>query len=107
MVNHPEEEVRQLVKSYLNKEKEFILPASNHEDVRGHRIKMRAVPTSDDNLLEMALCELHHNTGVHVNWAHPDNKSHHSRKQLVSDNTKANKPIVKGLDDDQDYEIIN
>jgi hypothetical protein len=108
MVTHPDEQVRNSVRDYLNTERTFIVNGEDHENVVGNRVPMRMLPTADKHAMTMALCEMFHNTGVHVNWGHEDNDIKDITAVDEPDpNAGADKPIVKSLFDDEDYEIIN
>lgn len=107
MVTHPNAEVRNTVNHYLTNAKTFTMPASEH---RGSFMNIQAKPVDSTDFMNMALTEMYHTTGVHVNWGHEDNEEGKgsTHKVLQADtNSKADKPIVKSLLDDEDYTIIN
>lgn len=100
MVTHPDEIVRRGVRKYLNTKREFVVPGSKHV---GDRKVIEGVPNeSVDNML-MALTEMHHITGVHVNWGHKDT---YIEGVTPDPNAKADKPILKSIDGGT-FEIIN
>jgi len=96
LVNHPDDNVRRAVHQYLTTERNFTVPASNDPNVSGSRMTITGTPVHHISLLDMALNELHSETGVRVNWGHDDNKG----GSLSGD---ANKPISKSLGDGSHY----
>jgi hypothetical protein len=103
MVTHPNELVRNTVRHYLNNERTFIIAGSSNPDHKGHRIPIRANPNESDSHMKMALCEMFHNTGVHVNWGHEDN----DLTEQPDPNAQADKPILKSIDGEDIFEILN
>ena len=91
MVTHPDGRVRQRARDYLNKDRGFTV-VGNHNS----REIVYSKAVASHQFMDMALCEMFYNTGVHVDWNHADN-----------DFEGANKPILKSMDGDVDYEIIN
>lgn len=100
MITHPNENVRRVVHDYLANPHDFVVSDSPPGCVGGRK-KETATPTESPQRMAMSLCELHANTGVHVNWDHPDNRF------SQDDNTTANKPILKSIFGTGDFEIIN
>ena len=95
LVSHPNEEVRNTVHHYLSNERRFTMPAS---DKIGHKMMIDATPTDSKGHMDMALSEMYHATGVHVNWGHEEHDG-------GLRNEKADKPILKSLSDDTRYII--
>lgn len=107
MVSHPNELVRKAVRHYLNNEQKFDIPLSHNI---GHKGSILKKPTEDKMYMLMALSQMYHQTGVHVDWGHSENIGPYRYDNVLDTpdpNTKADKPIVKSLFDDEDYEIIN
>jgi len=102
LVTHPDKEVRLTVKDYLTNPHMFIVP-SGETGVVGDRVLVKAKPTESSRHLNMALSEMYFNTGVHVDWSHKDNRPSNDEKQYFSN---ANKPIIKSIDGDEEYELI-
>lgn len=104
MVTHPNELVRNTVRHYLNNERTFTVDGASSNNNRGHRMLLRANPNESDYTMKMALTEMFHNTGVHVNWGHEDNDL---SEPDVDPNAQADKPILKSVDGDDIFEILN
>ncbi len=66
VVSHPSSEVRTRVYKYLTNEREVKL--SNSDKV-GDFVLAKIVPTDNQGFLEISLCEMFHNIGVHVDWS--------------------------------------
>lgn len=94
MVTHPNELVSNTVRHYLKQDREMTFPANNEQI--GNRIQRVITPLDSASNLEMALVEMFHATGVHVNW---------SIKEMEEDNP--DKIISKSLFGGDIYEIIN
>jgi hypothetical protein len=103
MVSHPDAKVRKDVKDYLDTEREFTVANPNTDpDVVGSRRKLYASPKANEDTMSMALCEMFHHTGVHVDWSGKLSKDFLGQKDK---NSKADKPIEKSTVDD--FDIIN
>lgn len=97
MVTHPDINIRRRVHSYLISVKEFTVPGSNNIGDRRLLVKK---PCENVQLMEMGLCEMFHNIGVHVDWGNPDNTS--GSKQQVEQPS-----VLKSIISDESFEIIN
>jgi len=100
MVTHPDINIRRIVYSYLTKEKEFTVPASNN--VGDSRIIVKK-PCENVQFMEMGLCEMFHAIGVHVDWGNPDNTGGSTMEPEVDKQVT----VIKSLDDEKSFEIIN
>lgn len=108
MVTHPDEAVRNTVRHYLTNERTFITAGSSDLDKKGFRVPIYSKPNESVDTITMGLCEMFHNTGVHVNWGHDENELKEITGANEPDpNAQADKPILKSLFGEEDYEIIN
>jgi len=104
MVTHPNEAVRNTVRHYLTTERGFTTDIGGSNDPStGNRMIVYKTPNDNPDDLAQAMSEMHSNTGVHVNWGHEDN----DLSSLQSAGTEPDKPILKSLDDDETFDIIN
>lgn len=100
MVTHPDEQVRNRVRKYLTTERPFTIPGRN----LGQKCDEYHTATEDPNYMDMALCEMKHRTGVQVNWYHPDNEGWHYKPNTSPEEDRV---VIKSIDDDEEYLIIN
>ena len=101
MVTHPDPSIKKKIRSYLTSKKEFTVAPT---EAVGSRALVEAIPTDSIEFMDMALCEMFFNTGVHVNWGHSENDSSYRKPDP---NAKADKPIVNSVDNDAKYKIVN
>lgn len=107
MVTHPNPKVRNTVRHYLTNERTFIVPGDDNINHKGNRLPVQLMPNKDEGTMQMALCEMFHNTGVHVDWGHEENGYTSTPLSQPDPNAQADKPIVKSVFGDEGYEIIN
>jgi hypothetical protein len=114
MVSHPNKKVSDIVKVYLNKERDFVVSGEKAGNTVGNRMIISGRATDNPNLMGMALSEMRAHTDISVKWDDPRNRDSMSVREhnmeMINQhdkNAKADKPIIKSLDDDTDYEIIN
>lgn len=98
MVSHPDEEVRNTVRRYLTTERTFTIPGKHV----GQKWMEDHTPTDHPMYLDMALCEMFHRTGVHVDWSHHDNEGW----RYPGDDNTEDESVVKSIDGDGEYQII-
>ena len=99
MVTHPNELVRRGVRKYLTTKREFTVPVYNDPNIRGDRSIVELTPNEDTQSMKLALSEMAHHIGVHVNWGHEEN--------ILGEpdpNAGADKPILKSINE---FDIIN
>lgn len=65
VVDHPSSDVRTKVYKYLVTKREVTLSASNEI---GDYVKHEIIPKDNQGFLELSLCEMYNNIGVHVDW---------------------------------------
>jgi hypothetical protein len=113
MVSHPDEYTRRIVNSYLNHRRDFTVAGELAEGEKGGRMRLTASPIDHSDIMDLALNEMKAHIGVQVNWGDKRNRPSKDHKELHNklvppvENDKANKPILKSIDGDTDYEIIN
>lgn len=110
VVSHPDKKTRDLVHLYLNKERDFAVAGPVPEGCRGNRMRMVARGVDDSGTMDMALSEMKAHIGAHVKWDDPRNRESVSVRKMLDkkdENAKADKPIVKSIDGDTDFYIIN
>lgn len=107
MVSHPNKKVQDVVKVYLNKERDFVVAGEKAGNTRGNRMIISGRAIDNPSLMGMALSEMRAHTDIAVNWNDPRNRDSMSVRKQNLESSKVNKPIVKSLDGDTDYEIIN
>lgn len=99
MVSHPELEVRNRVRNYLNTEKGFRIPLTREV---GSRALIYEKPNKSKQFMQMGLCEMYHSIGVHVDWGHEDNEGGTMEEYIrnINDesNNEDNNDIIKSLD---------
>jgi len=110
LVSHPNNDVRLAVKDYLTSPHRFIMSDYKEGIVGNRRIETKK-PTESSHHLNMALCEMFFNTGVHVDWAHKNNILSRAEKNLANGGHESivasnNKKILKSIDGDEQYELI-
>ena len=79
MVTSKSEEMRMAVYNYLTTEHQFTMPKGKSYEY------VVEVPTETIYYLEMALCEMYHSIGIHVNWGKKIQELHD-----IEDSTKYN-----------------
>jgi hypothetical protein len=107
MVSHPDKKVRDVVRVYLNKERDFVMSGENPGGIVGNRTLVSGRALDDPHLFGMAMSEMRAHTGISVKWDDPRNRESMSVRNSNIGSVRADKPIVKSLDGDTDYEIIN
>lgn len=106
MVTHPDVKVRNTVSHYLNAHRDFTMGLGD-DNQKGNRDLVYTKPSNSLHDMVMGLCEMHHHTGVTVNWGHEENNLKDMAEEQPDPNAQADKPILKSLFDDGDFEIIN
>lgn len=107
MISHPDKKVRDVMRVYLNKERDFVVSGENMGNHVGNRLMISGQAIDSPNFMGMALSEMRAHTDISVKWDDPRNKDSMSVRKQNLESANVNKPIVKSLDGDTDYEIIN
>lgn len=95
MVTHSNEAVKNTVSHYLGEERDITVPIGDEKSL-GDRSIVSIKPLENQSNLEIALTEMYHATGVHVDWGKNDD--------IEEDGDKV---IVKSLFSNDQYDIIN
>lgn len=69
LVTHPNKEIREKVRKYLQTPRQFSLPRSN---TPGDKIRKTLCAVDSANKMDMALCEMYSRIGVHIDWKFND-----------------------------------
>ncbi len=107
MVTHPNEKVRNTVRHYLSHTRTFTVPASNDLRLVGNRVQKDLVPRDNKGNMNIALTEMQFHTGVGVDWGYGGAPEDPTKDPIVDPNAEADKPILKSIDGDDTFEIIN
>jgi hypothetical protein len=107
MISHPDKRVRDVMRVYLNKERDFVVSGENTGKCVGNRMIISGRALDDSNFMGMALNEMRAHTDIAVKWDDPRNRESMSVRKENLERSSVNKPIIKSLDGDTDYEIIN
>lgn len=98
LVSHPDPRICKRVHDYLTNDHDFKIHASTDPHVVGSMMRVTKKPTESSMWMELAVNEMHTNTGAWVDWGDPDNRGDNDP------NAEADKPILRSLDD---FDIIN
>lgn len=103
LVTHPNSKVRDVVYKYLTTTRDFVTelekPGKNHTGTTG---MIYVSPTDSAEYVEMALCEMFFNIGVHVDW----NNEHNQYPEDDNEDIIEKSQVLSVFGEDE-YQIIN